>query len=111
MYDTDVFQMCQISVVQIFIEGGEGASSTVFAQQIDLRGKRRRTGHPELAGICFGHRRRGNRRFLDADKGLFMFVEEVRMMPHCTKEIARCIRQAADRTLSPMEAMRTASPF
>ena len=24
MYDADVFQMCQISVVQIFIEGGEG---------------------------------------------------------------------------------------
>ena len=35
VYDADVFQMCQISVVQIFIEGGEGLVYR-FAQQIDL---------------------------------------------------------------------------
>ena len=84
MYDADVFQMCQISVVQIFIEGGEGAFVYRFAQQIDLRGNGEGLGHPELAGICFGHRR-VIVASLDANK-VFMFVE-VRMMPHCTKRL------------------------
>ena len=35
MYDADVFQMCQISVVQIFIEGGEGFVRLAYATSED----------------------------------------------------------------------------
>ena len=96
VYDADVFQMCQISVVQIFIEGGEGFVYR-FAQQIDLGGNGEGLGHPELAGICFGHGRCGNRRFLDADKVFYVCGGAHDTALH--KEIALCIRQAADRTL------------
>ena len=98
MYDADVFQMCQISVVQIFIEGGEGFVYR-FAQQIDLRGNGEGLGHPELAGICFGHRRCGNRRFLDADKVFYVRGGAHDAALH--EEVSLCIRQAADRTLEP----------
>ena len=31
VYDADIFQMCQIGVVQIFIEGGEGFVRACYA--------------------------------------------------------------------------------
>ena len=81
-----------------FGEGGEGFVYR-FAQQIDLRGNGEGLGHPELAGICFGHRRCGNRRFLDADKVFYVRGGAHDAALH--EEVALCIRQAADRTLEP----------
>ena len=88
----------QISVVQIFIEGGEGFVYR-FAQQIDLRGNGEGLGHPELAGICFGHRSvvivassMRTRSFMFGGGAHDAALHE---------EVALCIRQAADRTLSP----------
>ena len=106
MYDADVFQMChthlgkvgQVGIVQVLIQYGNGLVHG-HADQVHLRGNGEGLGHPELAGICFGHRRCGNCRFLDADKVFYVRGGAHDAALH--EEVALCIRQAADRTLEP----------
>ena len=108
VYDADIFQMCQIGVVQIFIEGGEGFVYR-FAQQIDLGGNGEGLGLRSLpvfvldmVGVVIVASSMRTRSF--------MFVE-VRMIPHCTKRLPFASGRLLTVPLSPMDTMRTASPF
>lgn len=108
MYDADVFQMCQISVVQIFIEGGEGFVYRLPSRLIsgetekDLDIRSLPVFVLDIVGVVIVASSMRTRSF--------MFVE-VRMMPHCTKRLPFASGRLLTVPLSPMETMRTASPF
>lgn len=100
--------MCQISVVQIFIEGGEGLVYRLPSRLIsgetekDLDIRSLPVFVLDMVGVVIVVSSMRTRSF--------MFVE-VRMMPHCTKRLPFASGRLLTVPLSPMDTMRTASPF
>ena len=77
VYYADVGQVCQVGVVQVFVQDGEGFVHCL-AQQVNLRGDGERLGHLELAGAGTGiaalKGRSGDGLFLGVDQVLYVGV-------------------------------------